>query len=384
MDFNERMAHSVKRAKRIIMKIKLKNKKLKTAMVSIALSSAFFLSSCAVPEEEPVIILEEGDDSLDYVLVTCTYDDIVATRKIECTYKKDDEQEVYFPVSGKVIDKVFVDVGSEVKKGDVLARLDIGSLEADIAYYEYSIRKNELQLGYIDEEETLSIEDMVLDCYVRKIINGEMLEARVEALKKQNEQKRQSLNDTLEFDRRKLAELRKEYAQSTVVAEFDGKVSEIEEKLEGSTSNIEKCIMKIVDNSEGFFETKDQEQSKYFTEGETVPMRIITGSGKGDYELIPDAMNEWGETQKFRIFSGDNAEELEAGVKGEIVFPVEKKENVLCLPKECIYKAGSDSYVYVLDDEGMRQVKWIETGLEGDEKVEIKSGLEDGEKVIRR
>ena len=32
----------------------------------------------------------------------------------------------------------------------------------------------------------------------------------------------------------------------------------------------------------------------------------------------------------------------------------------------------------------MRQVKWIVTGLEGDEKVEIVSGLENGEKVIKR
>ena len=361
-----------------------KTSKTTKIITAFALATTFILSSCAAPEEEPVIILEEGDDSLDYVLATCTYDDIIATRKMECTYKKDDEQEVYFPVSGKVIDKVYVDVGTEVKKGDVLAELDIGTLEADIAYYEYSIRKNTLLLSYIDEEEELTIEDYYVSCYVRHTMSGEMLATSVEKLKEQNDQKRQSYNDTLEFDRRKLAQLKKEYAQSTVTAEFDGKVSEIVEKLEGSTSNVEKCIMKIVDNSEGFFETKQSDITQYFREGVPVQMKIITGSGKGDYELVPDDIANWGETQRFRIFSGDNAEELEAGVKGDITFPVETKENVLCLPKDCIYKAGNDSYVYVLDDEGMRQVKWIETGLEGDEKVEIVSGLENGEKVIKR
>lgn len=353
-------------------------------ILALALSAAFCLGACAAPEEEPVIILEEGDDSLDYVLVTCTLDDIVATKKMECVYKKDDEQEVYFPVSGKVIDKVYVDVGTEVKKGDILAELDIGTLKADIAYYEYSIRKNTLLLGYVDEEESLMVQDYLLNFYIRNTMSGEMLTESVERLKEQNDQKRQSYNDTLEFDRRKLAQLKKELAQSTVTAEFDGKVSEIIDKLEGSTSNVEKCIMKIVDNSEGYFETKQPDVAQYFSEGVPVQMRIITGSGKGDYELVPDDMENWGETQRFRIFSGDNAEELEAGVKGDITFPVEKKENVLCLPKDCIYKAGSDSYVYVLDDDGMRQVKWIVTGLEGDEKVEIVSGLENGEKVIKR
>ena len=41
-------------------------------------------------------------------------------------------------------------------------------------------------------------------------------------------------------------------------------------------------------------------------------------------------------------------------------------------------------YVYVVDETGMRQVKWVEVGLIGNTTVEILNGLEEGEKVIRR
>ena len=55
---------------------------------------------------------------------------------------------------------------------------------------------------------------------------------------------------------------------------------------------------------------------------------------------------------------------------------------MLTVPLKAVHLASGKSYVYVLGEGNMREVKWIETGLFGDETVEILSGLTEGEKVI--
>ena len=61
-----------------------------------------------------------------------------------------------------------------------------------------------------------------------------------------------------------------------------------------------------------------------------------------------------------------------------------RRENVLTLPSQTVHTADGKTYVYVEGEGGTREVRWIETGLHGDETVEITGGLEQGEKVILR
>ncbi len=367
--------------------MKTKDLLKKIIVCSTLVSLPASLAGCtAETGQEPLIVLESGDDEATYTLVECTRDDVQETQPLRCVYTKEDEQEVYFPVSGKLIDKVYVSEGDEVKKGDLLVALAVGNLKADIANLEYRIKRNELQLGYIDEEESLDSQTQYLNFMF--LTNGDEdaksnLNKGLEELKENNDYRRQSINDSLEFDRKALANLKNEYANSRVYAQFDGKVSTIAENLEGSTSNIEKCIMTIVDNSEGFFVSEDESFTKYFSEDSVVSMRVVSGSGKGDYELVPYDMEGWGEKQFFRIFSGENADSLEAGTKGEMTVVTSEHKNVLCLPSNCVRSAGEDSYVYVVNDEGLREVVWVEVGLSGNGKTEIISGLNEGDSVIK-
>ncbi len=361
----------------------------KTKFLAAAfLSATAVLSGCgAVSDDEPLIVLESGDAPADYVLVECVRNDIVSTKPLRCIYRKNQEQEVFFPVSGKVIDKVYVKVGDEVKKGDILVELSIGNLESRIRDLEYSIARNKLLLGYIDEDEVLDSQSIWLGYLYqsRKTEDDkERAEDQVENLKKQNEYSRENYSDSIEFDTRKLNALKEEYRSARVYADFDGKVSSIEDRLEGSTSNATKCIMTIVDNSEGYFETETDDLREYFHEGEAVSMKVVLGNGKGEYELVPLNMDSWGDTLTFSILSGENADSLEAGAKGDMAVVVDKRENVLTLPSDCVRNAGDDSYVYVMNEQGLREVVWVETGLSGNGITEIVSGLNEGDSVIKR
>ena len=69
---------------------------------------------------------------------------------------------------------------------------------------------------------------------------------------------------------------------------------------------------------------------------------------------------------------------------GNIVYTIDARENVLTLPSKVIRTADGRNYVYVLGENDVREVKWIETGLWGDTMVEVISGLEEGEYVVQK
>lgn len=345
---------------------------------------SMFIAGCTEKDDDPIITIENSNDSIVYNFINCTKEDVYLTTTVRCTYKKNSEQEVYFPVSGKLVDKVFVQKGDIVKKGDVLAELSTGNLEQEIAQLEYKIKRNELLVSYVEENEILDAQSIWLNYNLGKIYwNAEARDNALEALYERNDLTIQGYNDTLEFDRLKLQQLKSELAQSRVYATIDGVVYSVAENLEGSTSNVENIVMTLVDNSEGYFETSTKEYVGYFSEGTVVNMNISVGEGKGDYELIPADMENWGDTQKFVLYSG-SVGTLDAGTNGNISVVLDYRENVLALPGTCVHEANGEYYVYVLNEDGIREVKWVEVGLIGNTMTEIKSGLEEGEKVIKR
>ena len=58
--------------------------------------------------------------------------------------------------------------------------------------------------------------------------------------------------------------------------------------------------------------------------------------------------------------------------------------HVLSVPRDTVHEAGDKSFVYTLTEENVREIRYIETGLVGDERVEILSGLSEGEKVLKK
>ena len=86
----------------------------------------------------------------------------------------------------------------------------------------------------------------------------------------------------------------------------------------------------------------------------------------------------------FSLAEGEESATIEVGTLGAIVAVVKQRSQVLCVPAQAVHSADGRDYVYVLGEDQMREVKWIETGLYGDSTVEVLSGLTEGERVILR
>lgn len=361
----------------------MKRRLLKTILI-LNISTLLLLSSgCGKTEEVPFINVNDTEDVVSYSFATANIDDVILTQKIECTYVQTNEQEVSFDMTGKYVDKVYVREGDIVKKGDLLCELSSEALENEIARLEYSIKRNELQLAYLDANESLDIQDSAIAKMAYGVGQTEK-DDDVVALREYYKEARVKYNDTLEFDRKALANKKSELSRSRLYATMDGLVYKMKNNLEGSTTKAGTVIMTIVDNSDCLFEVKVPEYKDLFTEGVTIPMTIMYSSAAGDYELMPKDMDKWGDTLLFSVYSGPDNVTIDVGTRGTAVAPVQVKEHVLTLPKNVIHMAEDQAYVYVVNENGVREIKWIEIGLTGDTNVEITSGLTEGEKVIKK
>jgi len=347
----------------------------------------FFCGCSAEYEEVPIVSVDTIEDEPVYSMEQTSVGDVVLTQNVSCSYVQTKEQEVTFPIGGKIIEKVYVKNGDHVKAGDTLVELQIGNIEDEIASLEYQINRNTLMMSYLDQSEEFDLQNS----YYTLTYDSEQDEDAVKAKDKRDEEikegytyQREDYADNIEFDGLKLEELKSELASSRVYATLSGKVIEVKKDLEGSTAKRGEVIMKIVDNSNGLFETENKDAAQYFKDGQSVSMSVVYGEAKGEYVLEPYSMSSWGEKQLFKIIEGPDGYSIEVGTSGTIVAPIDKRENVLRIPNNSLYQADGKYYTYVLDDNNMRKAQFIEVGLIGDSYTEVISGIKEGVKVVKR
>lgn len=344
---------------------------------------ALLLCACGqTGQQDDIVLLEKDEEGVTFAFGVAQIGEVVKTSRVPCTYRQAGEEEITFQLGGRIVDRVYVEDGDQVKKGQLLVELSSQDLERSIEDLEYRIARNELLLGYADVDESIEISRYYVNALNLPGITGEEVQKQVEKTQQDYQYKREDISDALAADRQEVEMLRQDLRKSRVYASMDGVVYDLRFDLRGSTSQTGEVIMRVLDTSETFFETSIPNPEKYFSEGDMISMTISYGRGHGEYILIPWHMEEWGETQLFEVYDFPEGAILEVGDSGTIPVVEERKENVLTVPIGALYNAQDKQYVYVLGADNLREVRWVETGMYGDSVVEIKSGLTEGERVI--
>lgn len=354
----------------------------------MAAAISVLVCACGNTEEEKLVVVDNSEEDTIYGLVSVTREDVVLTKSLTATWVQSKEQEVSFPAGGKRVSKVYVRQGDGVVPGDLLIELSADNLESEIDRLEYQIKNNELQLTYIDAAQKFEEADTYNNfVYGTREIEEDDLkdyEKQKASIAENYRYKREDINDEIEFDKKKLAHLKSELAGSRIYSTMTGTVYSVKDELEGSTSRKDEVVMTIVDSSTGHFEMSEPDYVKYFREGETVPLSIVYGAAAGNYEVLPYQMSSWGDVQQFEVFSGPDNEGIDVGTSATISVTLDTRKQVLTLPLGAVFHADGKPYVYVLDENGFRQIQWIETGLEGDSRVEITGGLNENDQVVKQ
>ena len=348
-------------------------------------AAVFGLSGCGGQEEDEDIIVQlKQEQKSPYTMTYVSVGDVALTQQIRCTYRQVTQEDISFSVSGKIIENVYVQKGDPVVKGQLLAELVGSDRRTEIEELEYRIARNELLLSYTDIDENYERSGRWWTYSYQSSGSEEeqeRLQKDLESIEQTYRYKREDYQDLIDLYTMQLERILAEVAQTRIYAGMDGEVFFVKSGLKGSTSTEGETIIQVIDSARCLFTSNQTEYGPYFKENEPVEMTIRTGANMITIEAYPYDMDHWEDRLSFELRE-EFTSTMGVGTNATITLVLESREQVLCVPSNAVHGSENGDYVYVLGENDIREVRWIETGLHGDGLVEVVSGLTEGESVI--
>lgn len=279
------------------------------------------------------------------------------------------EETLFFTLDGKPIKEILVKNGDAVKAGQSIALLDVDDMQKDLRQKRLALRKDEVEL-----KGTLRQKD-------------EMDPVQFEEAQILYEEKRQAI-----------ADLEADIAKGTITAPFEGTIVSVAAK-KGANSKKYDPVATIANTSRLTVAAKlSKDDLKKVAPGMEVEVSIntVSKSLKGKVKALPVATsensgggqgNEPDQDSLDKYLTVELLEKLPASVtRGtplSISVITERRKDVTVIPLAALRTIGSRTYVQVVDEKGKREVD-VEVGAQGSTEVEIKAGLEPGQKVVGR
>jgi multidrug efflux pump subunit AcrA (membrane-fusion protein) len=179
----------------------------------------------------------------------------------------------------------------------------------------------------------------------------------------------------LEAQKLRLEALRSDYEKAKIYSPITGTVDYVLSIKEGQYIDAYKTLIRIADISNLQLQYSDEKMSD-FQLGMDVEVDIDSKTYKGEVEGTPSNAPEDGDEEakkSIRINVKDLPGSVKIGDNGLITLRLEKKENVIVLPKNLIHNLGSRNFVQVLEN-GIRKECDVELGIKTDTEVEIVKG----------
>lgn len=194
----------------------------------------------------------------------------------------------------------------------------------------------------------------------------------------------------------KLAELSSEGKASLVAdssklemtAPFDGIVTYVLEPEDDERSIINQTVV-IINESDRFVLSAYTEHWAYFKPGEKYTatimgvekeVTVVDATEVGIDKLEPPT--EEGASSRVYFVIQEEGLLLYTGIPGTITVTLDTRDNCLYIPSRAVNIVNDEKIVYVENEDGIRSILSIETGMDTGNYVEVISGLSLGDKVI--
>ena len=359
------------------------NRKL---LIILVIIGALLCTSCALfPKEE---VLPEAPELLtktkEYTLIPVTRGDLTLTLKEKCTYEAGVQEALFFSVVGEPISNVFVSKGEAVTAGTLIAELESTALREQIDAEKKAIDSLTLQVAQTEER---------LGLYYEKCSALEIAAAAEPMYAFQLEAAQRSclrIYNDLEFLKKDLAveqmamdDLTAQLSQRQIFAGIDGTVTYTLQLNEGHVqrSYPQQAICRISDMSTGRFVATVEAGALKVGDAVTVIYDEIEHGGKIK-NITKDDKRKNTDIVDIELDFPD--ESLTANMTGQLVVILDERKDVLLVPEASVdILADGKSLVYYLNENGVRFSKEVEIGLVADGMVEIVSGLEEGELIVK-
>lgn len=357
-------------------------KSRKTVFIVLGVLLSIILCSCKkVDDDQKTIFLQhEKKDVYNYSYVK--RGDVELSFEVLCNYVQSRSENYTFAVKDRMIQNICVNEGEQVQKGQVLAELDNDNAEAKMKESNYIIKKNSLLIKQTQQQKDLDLKGAkdIYNASPKSSQDKSTYDNKVNEIDATYNQTIEDCKNAIEIERLKLKSYNKTIAQSKIVSGITGTVSFIKANLVGTYSDPEDDVIKVVDNTSCVYETKDVKYMKYFKDKKQIDLHVKTSDADKIYQITPTELSKWKDLMMFRVVTPNFNPKV--GDNGYIYAIMGHKENVLYVDTQAVHKAKDKYYVYVRDNKGNRQMKYVTIGLKGNKTIEIVSGLKEGDKII--
>jgi len=272
------------------------------------------------------------------------------------------EQELFFGVGGRV-DEVLVLQGDDVSEGQLIAVLETGNREFDLKRAQLQLEMAQLayQMTEIQTPKYLTTYSITMALKEREV----------------------------ELAQLSLDELNKAVADARIVAPMDGRVRALRIS-EGAVAEAFKPVVVVSDLSS--LEVSADVGGETMTrleEGISVTITPVVLEGdvlEGVIVTLPypygsGSQNAADQSVRISAMSDLIAAGYEPGDLVEVEALLEQSTDALWLPPQAIRTFEGRKFVVVKDGDAQRRVD-VRTGLQGEDRVEILEGLQEGEVVL--
>ena len=385
----------------------VKKHKLQTILaICVLFAAGYFLYGLrSSSTAKPVAIIP----TVDYV--TLTRKDL--TKKIELAGKTVSDAQIDIATKyGGRVKTIRVNLGQEVKQGDVLLVLDTLELDIQIsqaqavlagAYADLVEGGATFNANYAKAQSDYKLSVMNYQRYQTLFAQGAVSKVALETMEQQMNTTKAVLDSmSNQFIAGKAANvLSKQATRDKTQAALEALLAQKEEMSlkaprdgiigfrqaeEGSLVNSGQKLLAVVDNHSLFVDCSVSEQDVGFLTLQKQVDVFIEAAGrtaKADIIFISPAMDT--ATQSFGVrllITGpaDNLQNIKAGLFAKTEIPILLKANALFVPKEAILYQAGNAKVFVIDEQNKVKEQKVTTGLKNEVMVEIE-GVKAGDKV---
>jgi RND family efflux transporter MFP subunit len=334
--------------------------------------------------------------------------DLANSLSISSEFQPHQEVNVYAKVSG-YIQKLYVDWGTHVKRGQLLAVLEIPELQQQLQQDEASVKRSEQDVERAKEELNRA-ESAYTVAHLTYSRLADVQKSRPELVAQQEIDVAQgkdleasagasAAKDSLAASEQELAvsraaleKSRAMYSYARITAPFDGVVTEIDAYTgallpAGTSSNKgdqELCHLSQTDFLRLVIPVPERAVADVHV-GESVAVRVTTinKTFNGKISLFSGQIDPETRTQHTEINVLNPRYEIVPGMYATVRIPLHTVQNVLTVPVQAVQASGdSRGAVLVVGGDNRIEKRDVTLGLEGATDIEVLSGLQENERVV--
>ncbi|MCT2536308.1 efflux RND transporter periplasmic adaptor subunit [Aquibacillus koreensis] len=343
-----------------MLKIKWKKRYNYVTMVN-SFVLVFLLTGCSLlPKEEETLappLVEPAE--IEYEIAEVTLGEVVKRVSGTANVIPANSESLFYKQSGGRLEQIFVIEGDQVEKGQVLAEVDTGDLSYEIDQMEIEHQKAELRLQQLRAQgaDQYAIEIAKLD---------------VEGL-------------TL-----RLNQYRDQLANAQITSPIDGLITYSADLKSGDYIEAFQPIVEVADTSNvqliyTAMAANDLDDVKVgmpvsvTLEGDNLEGEVVQTPENVPDDVLSQDPDLYKRSILIRTIESDDT--FDIGMVAQVEIITSKKDQALYIPKNALRTGYGRNYVQVLVDQTKRE-KDIEPGIISDTKVEVITGLSEGDQVI--